>query len=303
MSEDSVVNEEFVEQSVVEEPVTIAVVEGSNQISSTYTAKKVIVMTPSASSKYHANPKLIFIVPYRDRQQQYEFFSVQMKTVLSNIPESSYKILYIHQLDTRDFNRGAMKNIGFLVVKNMYPDDYQNITLVFNDIDTMPMTAGFLNYHTSTGIVKHFYGFKFALGGIVSITAGDFEKTNGFPNLWAWGFEDNALNNRVLSKGLLIDRSQFYPLLDKNIIQIQDGVTRKINKTEFDVFQSDNGEGITSISQLNYEIDDSTGFVNVSQFYTDRELNPATSSFMNILKSNVPFPSRRRSSARMGMFR
>jgi len=160
-----------------------------------------------------------------------------------------------------------------------------------------------LNYHTSFGVVKHFYGFKFALGGIVSITAGDFEKTNGFPNLWAWGFEDNALNNRVLSKGLLIDRSQFYPLLDKNIIQIQDGVTRKINKTEFDVFQSDNGEGINSISQLNYDIDDSTGFVNVSQFNTDRELNPATSSFMNILKSNVPFPSRRRGSSRMGMFR
>jgi hypothetical protein len=226
-----------------------------------------------------------------------------MKTVLSNIPTSSYKILYIHQLDTREFNRGAMKNIGFLVVKNMYPDDYQNITLVFNDIDTMPMTAGFLNYHTTTGVVKHFYGFKFALGGIVSITAGDFEKTNGFPNLWAWGFEDNALNNRVLSKGLVIDRTQFYPLLDKNIIQIQDGVTRKINKTEFDAFQSDNGEGISSISQLNYNIDDSTGFVNVSQFDTNREHNPATSSFMNILKSNVPFPSRRRGSAVMGMFR
>ena len=226
-----------------------------------------------------------------------------MKTVLSNIPDTSYKILYIHQLDTRDFNRGAMKNIGFLAVKNMYPDDYQTITLVFNDIDTMPMTAGFLNYHTSSGIVKHFYGFTHALGGIVSMTASDFEKVNGFPNLWAWGFEDNALNARVLSKGLLIDRTQFYPFLDKNIIQLQDGPLRSTNKTEFEVFKSENGEGISSISQLNYLVDDSTGFVNVSQFNTDRELNRATSSSMNILKTNVPFPSNRRRGSSMGMFR
>ena len=172
-------------------------------------------------------PKVIFIVPYRDRQQQYEFFARQMAHVLEG---TSYRILYIHQKDTRSFNRGALKNIGFITVKNLYPETYRNITLVFNDIDTMPYVKGFLNYETVPGLVKHFYGFTFALGGIASMTAGDFERVNGFPNLWAWGYEDNALNQRVIKNGIRIDRTQFYPILDKNILHLQDGILRDVNR-------------------------------------------------------------------------
>ena len=58
-----------------------------------------------------------------------------------------YKIYYIHQNDKREFNRGAMKNIGFMVIKDKYPNDYQNITLVFNDVDTMPYSKNFLNFN------------------------------------------------------------------------------------------------------------------------------------------------------------
>ena len=90
-------------------------------------------------------PKLIFIVPYRDRDQHYKFFKTHMNTILENI---DHRILYIHQNDKRSFNRGALKNIGFMIVKDIYPNNYQNITLVFNDIDTMPFTPGFLNYET-----------------------------------------------------------------------------------------------------------------------------------------------------------
>ena len=143
-------------------------------------------------------PKIIFVVPYRDRQQQYLFFHKQMtKEILVDYPPGSYKIWYIHQCDNRDFNRGAMKNIGFLVAKQQYPNDYKNITLVFNDVDTMPFSRNFIHYETSPGIVKHFYGYDFALGGIVSMNAYDFERINGYPNLWGWGFEDNCLQVRV----------------------------------------------------------------------------------------------------------
>ena len=163
-------------------------------------------------------PNIIFIVPYRDREQQYHFFSSHMRMILEDVP--NYRILYIHQTDKRQFNRGAMKNIGFLVVKDLYPDFYKNITLVFNDVDTMPFTKNFLNYETVKGIIKHFYGFKFTLGGIVSIMAGDFELINGFPNFWGWGYEDNELNKRALNSYITIDRSQFYPILDKNILML-----------------------------------------------------------------------------------
>ena len=183
-------------------------------------------------------PKLIFIIPYRDREQQYQFFISHMKTILEDYNENEYKFLFIHQLDKRDFNRGAMKNIGFLFVKNEYPNHYQNITLVFNDIDTMPYTKNFLNYETQLGNVKHFYGFKYTLGGIVSIKASDFEKTKGFINLWAWGYEDNAFQKRVISNKLKIDRSNFYPLYDKNILSISDKPVRTVNIKEYEKYQN-----------------------------------------------------------------
>ena len=50
------------------------------------------------------------------------------------------------------------------------------------------------------------------LGGIVSITAGDFEKINGFPNLWSWGYEDNALNQRAKFHNITIDEVSFIRL-------------------------------------------------------------------------------------------
>ena len=93
-------------------------------------------------------PQIVFIVPYRDREQQKIFFDSQMKIIMEDYSKDSYQIFYIHQADTREFNRGALKNIGFLFVKTKYPNDYQNITLVFNDIDTMPFTKNFLDYST-----------------------------------------------------------------------------------------------------------------------------------------------------------
>lgn len=210
-------------------------------------------------------PKLIFIVPYRDREQHYKFFKSHMQIILENI---DHRILYIHQNDKRSFNRGALKNIGLLVIKELYPNNYKNITLIFNDIDTMPFTPGFLDYDTTKSIVKHFYGLKYALGGIVSIKASDFEKVNGFPNYWGWGFEDNELQKRVLKNNMRIDRSQFFDIMDKNIMHLQHGFERPINKVDMQKYKSNSSEGIRSIKNLKYTIDDD--FVDVTSFDTGR---------------------------------
>ena len=236
-------------------------------------------------------PKLIFIVPYRDRAQQQQFFSAHMNVILEDIPKQDYEIYYIHQADAREFNRGAMKNIGFLAMKNKYPNDYQNITFVFNDVDTMPFSKNFLNYETSAGVVKHFYGYTFALGGIVSVNGGDFEKTLGYPNFWTWGYEDNLLQKRILSAGVEIDRTQFYPIMDKNIFQMKDGITRIVNRGEFERFVADTTEGWQSITGLQYSIDDSKKFINVTAFDTGFQEKKELTRVHDLRNGSRPFQS------------
>ena len=239
-------------------------------------------------------PQLIFIVPYRDREQQQSFFAKHMKEILQDMNPDNYKILYIHQKDKRKFNRGALKNIGFLFVKEKYPNDYKNITLVFNDVDTMPLSKNFINYTTIPGIVRHYYGFSYTLGGIVSIKASDFEKVLGFPNFWAWGYEDNLFQKRVLRSRLTIDRSQFYNFMDKNIIQLSDGITRDVNRGEFNRYLSDTTEGFHSIHSLVYNYDETTGFVNVTNFLTETVENTNLDSEFDLRNGSVPFKTGRR---------
>lgn len=198
-------------------------------------------------------PQIIFIVPYRNRLQHKYFFCQYMHTIMehSAIP---YEIYFSHQCDIRTFNRGATKNIGFLAMKEKYPNHYKQITFVFNDIDTVPFYSIF-QYETVPGIVKHFYGFKYALGGIVSITGSDFEATNGYPNFWGWGMEDNVLQKRCEKIGLTIDRSHFYPIGSPEILQLFDGVQRIINSKDPWRATHDNGiDGLKTIHNLKYNI-------------------------------------------------
>ena len=245
-------------------------------------------------------PKLVFIIPYRDREQQRDFFKRHMTYILEDIPD--YKIFFIEQNDNRAFNRGALKNIGFLAMKNMYPNDYLNITFVFNDVDTMPYTKGVLNYETVPGTIKHFYGFKFALGGIFSIKGSDFERINGFPNFWAWGFEDNLINKRALLSGIAIDRSKFYPISDKNIMHLSDGLVRNVNRTDFDAYMKDTKEGLNSISNIAYSILDGELTILVNLFNTGREENVTTKKLYDLTTGPAPFKPNFRRGAKIGMY-
>jgi hypothetical protein len=198
-------------------------------------------------------PKIVFIVPYRNRPQHKFFFSNYLTTIMEN--NDDYEVYFSHQCDARSFNRGAAKNIGFLAIKEKYPNDYKDITFVFNDIDTIPFATIF-NFETVSGVVKHFYGFKYALGGIVALTGADFEATNGFPNFWGWGMEDNVLQTRCEKIGLTIDRSQFFPIGSPNILHLFDGVTRVINRKDpWRATHDDGQDGLRTIHKLEYKTD------------------------------------------------
>jgi len=226
-------------------------------------------------------PKKVFIVPYRNRIQHKFFFSKYMSFILEN--DDDYEIFFSHQCDVRTFNRGATKNIGFLAVKKKYPDHYKDIDFVFNDVDTIPFNKIF-NYSTQIGVVKHFYGFKYALGGIVIIKGSDFEKLNGYPCYWGWGMEDNVLQKRCDRANLKIDRSTFYEIGSPEILQLFDGISRIINKKDPWRMSKDNGQdGLSNISNLKFEI-------------SSESLNPKDNTFsvsndkflyVNILTFNV----------------
>lgn len=201
-------------------------------------------------------PKRVFIVPYRNRVQQKFFFSKYMSFILEN--DNDYEIYFSHQCDTRTFNRGAVKNIGFMAIKEKYPEHYKDITFIFNDVDTVPFNKIF-TYDTEPGVVAHYYGFKYALGGIVVIKGGDFEKINGFPCFWGWGMEDNCLQKRCIAYGLKIDRSIFYTIGSPQILQLFDGISRIISKKDPWRMEKDNGiDGIKTITHLDYSIDNNS---------------------------------------------
>jgi len=212
-------------------------------------------------------PNRIFIVPYRNRLEQKFFYSKQMSFILED--ETDYEIYFAHQCDNRNFNRGATKNIGFLAMKEKYPDDYKNITFIFNDVDTLPFNKIF-DYQTTKGIVKHYYGFEYALGGIVVIKGDDFEKINGFPNFWGWGNEDKILQIRCEQNRVRIDRSQFYKIGSPEILQLFDGVKRLITPKEYYLGNNDSGiDGLSSITRLTFSIDKESLNTNDNKYVVD----------------------------------
>jgi hypothetical protein len=198
-------------------------------------------------------PKKIFIVPYRNRLEHKFFYSKQMTFILED--DDDYEIYFAHQCDNRNFNRGGTKNIGFLAMKDKYPDDYKNITFIFNDVDTLPFNKLF-NYQTTEGVINHYYGFEYALGGIVVIKGSDFERINGFPNFWGWGNEDRVLQLRCERNGLVIDRSHFYQIGSPEILQLFDGVSRLISPRDYHMGKNDSGiDGLSSIHRLTFSVD------------------------------------------------
>ncbi len=226
-------------------------------------------------------PEIVFVVPYRDREQHKTFFTRYMKDYILKVVNQRWQILYIHQCDKRQFNRGAMKNMGFIYLKENYPNHYRDITIVFNDVDTVPYKQGLLDYETTSGKIKHFFGFTFALGGIVSIKAGDFELLNGFPNLWGWGFEDNELQLRVkeMFSADAIDRRNFYAFNDPNILTIFHGFYKEVSNKQKEEYgdvalrrrhrNAKYWNGLNTIRDYSYktnELEDGVVMVNVASF-------------------------------------
>jgi hypothetical protein len=237
-------------------------------------------------------PKKVFIVPYRDRAANRADFLKRMTTDILLDETDPYEIYFAHQCDARPFNRGAMKNIGFLAVQKKYPHDYKNMTFIFHDVDTYPAKKGLIDYTTTAGSVKHYYGFRYALGGIFAIKGADFEKSLGFPNFWGWGLEDNLIQKRCERIGLTIDRSIFYPINDLvNIVRPFDGWIKTVSQRDAAIYQWEMPDSMNDIKNLNYAIVQdkiltNVFMVNISTFNVMIDSNDTEYIAFDIRKNN-----------------
>ena len=219
--------------------------------------------------------KKVFIVPYRDRAEHKEIFLNHMRILLKD--EKDYEIIFVHQTDKRKFNRGGMRNIGFIYVKNKYKN-WKDITLIFHDIDYLPFKKLF-SYNVLEGEARHFYGLKPAFGGIWGIKGKDFEKIGGFPNYWAWGFEDNKIRSKWLKSGGKINYDEFIEYTDSRVVKLDCSNyghdTRTVNKNNLWLAQNEKyPSGYHTIRDLKYEekeIDKNSKMINVKKFFTERK--------------------------------
>lgn len=226
-----------------------------NSVEKTIIHTKALITRPETNILSDNVPSLVFIIPYRDRAEHRSQFLEAVDIYFKQLKkEKDYIILFSHQFDERPFNRGAIKNLGFIYIKQKYPKDYKNISFIFNDVDIFPTFDISLDYYRTThGTIKHFYGVDFALGGSISITGYDFERINGFPNYWEWGMEDNVLHNRALSNTISIDRSNMEKIGTDKYTQLHHGDTRVVDNKVVIKMKEDNGEnGITTISNIDF---------------------------------------------------
>jgi len=171
-------------------------------------------LKPSAEQE---GTRVAIIVPFRDldpkqkRKAHLEQFAPYMNQFLGSIDGvQDHKVFVIEQSDDdRKFNRGKLLNLGFILARN----EGFNV-FVFHDVDLLPQTV-ISKWYLEKPAVGHpihiarcwsrYNQSKTYLGGIVSFCSEDFERIDGFPNLyWGWGGEDDELSKRVSTAGLTV---------------------------------------------------------------------------------------------------
>lgn len=151
---------------------------------------------------------LAIIVPYRDRQEHLSVFLPHMKEFLGNL-NNKYCIHIIEQLGEKNFNRGKLKNIGFVLAQE------ENNYFCFHDVDMLPIseTCDYSYVKKPTHLAEKVEQFQWKLpipnyfGGVVLFDRHSFYLINGYYNdFWGWGCEDDDLFNRCNRRGIDIER-------------------------------------------------------------------------------------------------
>jgi hypothetical protein len=166
--------------------------------------------------------RLNIVIPYRNRADHLNKFVPLVRAYFARDKldrEIPYRVLVIEQEHGLPFNRGALKNVGFVLGRN------ESAYTCFHDVDYLPVWADYSYPRIPTSIV--WYGANHTIdhtletffGAVVLIDNKQFSMVNGYSNsYWGWGYEDDDLRNRFGSAGIRIGRRKgtFQPLPHDN---------------------------------------------------------------------------------------
>lgn len=203
-----------------------------------------------------ARYKVAIIIPYRNRAQMLAVFLNHMHPFLMQ-QHLDYGIYIVEPKQGLKFNRGLLLNIGFLESLKL-TNDYWDC-FIFHDVDLLPEDER--NYyscppeakprHMSSLVSTMDYKLPYdeIFGGVSALTRSQFEKINGYSNLYfGWGGEDDDLRTRIVNSCLKVSR---YPLEIGTYLMINHEKDKNPNPHRYtlmnDVFKNMKNDGINSI--------------------------------------------------------
>lgn len=141
--------------------------------------------------------KVGIVIPFRNRWEHYTIFKNHIENYLSS-NGYTYTLIVVEQDNSKSFNRGKLCNIGFLEAKSQGCSH-----VVFHDIDILPLDIDYSYCEHPVHLISENLPFNSYFGGITLFPTDQFEKINGFSNIyWGWGFEDDDLRYRCIKNGL-----------------------------------------------------------------------------------------------------
>ncbi|XP_021374909.1 beta-1,4-galactosyltransferase 4-like [Mizuhopecten yessoensis] len=158
--------------------------------------------------------RVAIIIPYRDRDSH-------LKILMSNLlpklqrQQLDYTIFVVEQAPGNRFNRGMLRNIGFLEANKTAQYD----CFIFNDVDTIieddrnmfkcDIRGEKMIRHIAVlvNVFQYKLLYSYLIGGILSVTYKQFVAVNGYSNaFFVWGGEDDDLFRRFDKKDYRVSR-------------------------------------------------------------------------------------------------
>ena len=197
-----------------------------------------------------------FIIPYRNRKEHLDKFIECFKNYFEET-DIDAKFYIIHQCNSDSFNRGAMKNIGFLEVSKIRPEGL----FIFNDVDVHPTYKGSIDYNTQSETIRHPVGeYNHNLGTVCCFWKKEFELVNGFPNYYGWGIEDITIKYRAENLNIKIDETNSAGLNSDRCINVKHykNLNKESNEAQENtrLFEEEKQSGTftNGLSNLQYEV-------------------------------------------------